>query len=70
MKFMRNPESRAAELFLNGFGLVLLEPAIQLNKYAPLLKEQMEYIRCLEIQTKSSIDRGVPAEIWKKMLGK
>ena len=62
MKFMRNPESREAELFLNGFRLALLELAVQLNKYAPLSEEQMEYIRCLEIQTKCSIERGVPVE--------
>jgi len=64
MKFMRNPESREIELFLNGFRLAIIALAVQLNKYAPLLEEQMEYIRCLEIQTKCSIDRGrgVPVE--------
>ena len=62
MKFMRNPESREAELFLNGFRLALIELAVQLNKYAPLSEEQMEYVKCLEIQTKCSIDRGVPVE--------
>jgi len=62
MKFMHNPESREAELFLNGFRLALIALAVQLNKYTPLLEEQMEYIRCLEIQIKCSIDRGVPLE--------
>lgn len=62
MKFMQNPESREAELFLNGFRLALLQLAIQLNEYAPLSEEQMEYVKCLEIQTKCSIDRGVPVE--------
>ena len=60
MKFMLNPESREAELFLNGFRLALLQLAIQLNKYAPLTEDQMEYVKCLEIQTKCSVDRGVP----------
>lgn len=62
MRFMHNPEPREAELFLNGFRLALLELAVQLNKYAPLSEDQMEYFRCLEIQTKCSIDRGVPVE--------
>ena len=62
MKFMHNPESRAAELFMNGFRLALLQLAIQLNKYAPLTEEQMEYVKCLEIQTKCSVDRCVPIE--------
>jgi hypothetical protein len=59
-KFMRNPESREAEIFLNGFRLALLQLAIQLDKIAPSSEKQMEYIRCLEIQTKCSVDRGVP----------
>jgi len=62
MKFMHNPETREAELFLNGFRLALLQLAIQLNEYAPLSEEQFEYIKCLEIQTKCSIDRRVPIE--------
>jgi len=59
-KFMRNPEAREAELFLNGFRFALLQLAIQFNKYAPLSEEQKEYIKCMEIQTKCSIDRGIP----------
>lgn len=63
MRFMHNPESREAQLFLNGFRLALLQLAIQLNKYAPLTEEQMEYVQCLEIQTKCSIDRGISIDI-------
>lgn len=62
MKFMHTPEKRNAELFLNGFRFALLQLAIQLNKYASLSGEQMEYIRCMEIQTKCSLDRGVRVE--------
>lgn len=61
-KFMRNPEAREAELFLNGFRFALLQLAIQLNKYAPLSEEQTEYIKCMEIQTKCAIDRRMPVE--------
>ena len=62
MKFMYKPESREAEIFLNGFRLAILTFTIQLNKYFPLSKEQTEYIKCLEIQTKCSIDRGITVE--------
>ena len=59
---MYNPESRDAEIFLNGFRFALLQFAIQLNKYFPLSEEQTEYINCLDIQTKCSIDRGIPVK--------
>lgn len=62
MEFMNRPEAREAELFLNGFRFALLQLAIQLNKYAPLSEEQMEHIKCMEIQTKCSIDRRIPVE--------
>jgi len=70
MKFMHSPEAREAELFMNGFRLALLQLAIQLNEYAPLSEEQMEYVKCLEIQTKCSIDRGVPIETLEETVRK
>lgn len=62
MKFMHKPESIEKQLFLNGFRLVIYQIAIQLDQYAPLSEDQKGYIQCLEIQTKCSLDRGVPIE--------
>ncbi len=52
---------REEQLFLSGFRFALAEIAIQLGHLYPLSEEESEYIQCLEIQTKCSIDRGVSA---------
>jgi len=61
-KFMHKPEAREKQLFLNGFRLAICQIAILLDKYTPLSEDQKEYIQCLEIQTKCSLDRGVQIE--------
>lgn len=62
MKFMYKSELREEQLFLNGFRLAIYQIAILLDQYAPLSKDQKEYIQCLEIQTKCALDRRVRIE--------
>lgn len=68
MNFLHKPEQREVQLFLTGFRYAIFEIAIQLNEFQSLSKDQQKYIRGMEIQTKCSLDRGVPIEALEKCL--